>query len=289
MSRSISAWLFLAVALPGVASAGVQGTLKVGDKAAALTAACAVVPRYDMQGWGKPEVTVLLSDRELDCAAIADWVNAESGAFDQAVQRGDGSLVSVSFQPGLTLGRVSVYGVGYTLGNDTCDGCKAEAAYGGAGLRGSIKTGKPLMLNDTPVAFDLRFDLARPAAPARGDKLDAGSDPAKAYLAYLQAFAKGDYAALQKLMPEGKAEDRWGYYDDEAERRKEIQSEDKPKSAKFLEGWRTGASAYLIVEAASPLGTGDVKTLIGLGFDGTNWRVREERPDYGGTMLSSGN
>ena len=286
MSRGISVWLLLSAVLPCVASAGVQGSLKVGEEAATLTSACAVVPRFDMQGWGKPELTVLLSDKALDCAAIAGWANPDSGAFDQAVERGNGALVSISFQPGVKLGRVSVYGVGYTLGNDTCDGCKAEAAYAGAGLRGSIQTTEPLAVASTPIAFDLRFDLPKPSAPSPGDKLAVGSDPAKAYLAYLQAFSQGDYASLQKLMPEGEAEDRWGYYDDEAERRKEIQGDGKPKTAKFLDGWRDGTSAFLIVEIPSPWGTGEkVKALIGLGLDGAGWRVREERPDIGGTIL----
>lgn len=286
MFRRTSIGLFVLALLPGLAGAAPAGKLKIGDKAATLTSSCAIVPRFDMQGWGKPEVTLLMSDQALDCAAIAGWGSPDSGAFEQAVKRGRGSLVSISFQPGLKLGKVSVYAVGTSLGNDACEGCQAQAAYAGAAFKGSLKTAKPLKVSDTPITFDLRFDLAKPAAPAPGEKLAGGGDPGKAYLAYLKAFQDGDYPALQKLMPQGEAEDKYGYHDDAAARRKAIQGDAKAKAAKVLEAWRNGSSALLIVEVPSPFGAGPkIKALVGLGLDGTNWRVREERPDFGGMMF----
>jgi len=287
MARRISQWIAILTLAPGLAAAGGFGTLSIEGNAIALGSACAVAPRFDMQGWGRPEVTLLLSDQALDCAALAGWANPDSGAFDAAVERGSGVLLSVSFQPGLKLGKVSIYGVGYTLGNDSCEGCQVQAAHGGAGLQGAAKTTKPLMVSSTALAFDIRFDLPKPAAATRGDELPrGGGEPGQAYLACLAAYREGDYAALQRLLPEGKAEDKWGYYDDADERRTAIQGEDAPKSAEVLEGWRQGDSALLVVEVPHPWSAGDkVKAVVGLGFDGANWRVREERLDFGGTIL----
>jgi hypothetical protein len=285
MLRSIP--LVLAVLAASGAAAAELGTLTKDGEKIPLTSSCAFVPRWDTQGWGKPEVIVLLSDKTVDCAAAAGWADPETAAFEQAVKTGRGALVSVSYKTGLKLGRVSVYGVGYTLGNDDCEGCVGTAAYAGKGLSGTIKTGAPLMLNSTPLELDARFDLPRPAAPAMGEKLPGGGgDPGKAYLAYLKAHAEGDYAALQKLMPEGKAEDEWGYYAEGEERKKAIQDEDVPRSAPILEGWRMGDSALLVVEVPHPWGGGrKAKSVVGLGLVGGSWRVREERVDAAGTML----
>ena len=97
-------------------------------------------------------------------------------------------------------------------------------------------------------------------------------------------------AALQKLRPEGKAEDDWGYYQDAAERKAAIQSDKKPATAKILDGWKTGNTATLIVEVPMPYEPSvKTKAVVGLAFDGTGWRVREERMDFAGTMLGEGN
>lgn len=273
--------------LPAIAAAADHGSITIDGKRSALTSACAFSPRFDTQGWGRPEVTLLLSDKPIDCATAMGWVTPENGAFEQVVRKDRGALLSVSFKPGLQLGRVSVYGVGYALGNDTCEGCVAQAAYAGAGFKGSVKTAQPLTVGGgTPITFDARFDLARPPAPAAGEKLAGGGDPGKAYLAYLKAYQDGDYAALQKLRPEGKAEEDWGYYSDAAERKAAIQSDKKPASAKILDGWKNGKDATLIVEVPMPYEPSvKTKAVIGLGFDGAAWRVREERMDFGGTML----
>jgi hypothetical protein len=289
--RMMTRWPVLAAALaflPGAAPAADFGVLVVEGKSITLTSACAYAPRFDTQGWGKPEATLLFADQPIDCAAATGWVAPDSGAFDQVVRKGRGALLSVSFKPGLKVGRVSVYGVGYTLGHDTCEGCAAQAAYAGAGLKGSVKTVAPLLLNQNPITFDVRFDLAKPVPIAAGDKLAGGGDPGKAYLASLKAYQAGDYAALQKLLPEGKAEDDWGYYEDGAERAKAIQDENKPKSAKILDAWKSGNSATLIVEVPMPYDPAEkTKAVIGMWFDGASWRVREERMDFAGTMLGS--
>ena len=277
------------VLLPASVLAGDFGTVTVGDDGPlALTSACAFQPRYDTQGWGKPEVTVLLASAELDCAALAGWFNPESGAFKQAVSAGDGALVSVSFMPGMKPGKVSVYGQGYTLGNDECAGCTVTAAYAGAGLQGVLKTGaEPLKISSSAVVIDAKFDLPKPAAPDAGEALAGGGDPGKAYLAYLAAYAAGDYEALKNLRAEGEAEDDWGYYTDEAERKAAIQGDKKAKTAKILRASRHGDSAILIVEQASPWDeTATVRAAIGLAWDGKSWRVREQREDFGGNMLA---
>jgi len=282
-------WAATLVLLPGIAAAADFGALILDGKPIALTSACAYSPRFDTQGWGKPEVILLLSDKPIDCPAATGWVTPDNGAFEQVVRKGRGALLSISFKPGLQLGRVSVYGVGYTLGHDNCVGCVAQAANAGAGFKGSVKTAQPLKVGgNTPITFDVHFDVAKPSAPAAGEKLPGGGDPGKAYLAYLKAYQDGDYAALQKLRPEGKAEEDWGYHSDPAERKAAIQGENKAKSAKILDAWKNGKDATLIVEVAHPFNPSEkTKAVVGLWFDGTGWRVREERMDFGGTMLGS--
>jgi hypothetical protein len=284
----MSRWTALALLAlaPATAAAADYGSVTLDGKATPLTSACAFVPRFDTQGWGKPEVTVLLGTAPIDCAAVTGWVQPESGAFEDVVRKNKGALVSLSFQTGMKLGRVSVYGVGYTLGNDTCEGCVATAAWGGAGLKGAVKTGKPLTIAGTTLAsFDARFDLAKPAAPAAGEKLAGGGDPGKAYLAYLKAYQDGDYDALVKLRPEGAAEEDWSYYEP-AERKSNIKGEEKPRTAKILDAFKVGDRATLIVEIPHPFNpTEKTKAAIGLFFDGGSWRVFEERTDFGGTML----
>ena len=282
-------WPLLALALACAPAAAADfGSLTVDGKKMALTSACAYTPRFDTQGWGKPEVTLLLASTPIDCAAATGWVTPDNGAFEEVVRKGRGALLSLSFKPGLKLGKVSVYGVGYSLGNDDCAGCVAQAAYAGAGLKGAVKTAAPLTVGgNTPITFDTRFDLAKPGAPAAGEKLAGGGDPGKAYLAYLKAYAAGDYAALQKLRPEGKAEEDWGYYP-EAERKTAIQGESKPKTAKILDAWKTGNHATLVVEVPHPFNPAEkTKAAVGLWFDGTGWRVLEERMDFGGMMFGS--
>jgi hypothetical protein len=279
--------LVAALALvPGsYASAAPLGMVTQGTENYTLVSSCAFVPRYDTQGWGKPELTLLLSDKPIDCAAAQGWASPESGAFDEVVHRGRGALLSVSYMPGLKLGKVSYYAVGATLGNDDCEGCVTTLAEGGKGLKGALKTSKPLMLNDTPITFDVTIDLPKPAPPAAGEKLAGGGDPGKVYLAYLKAHQDGDYAALQKLMPDGEAEDDWGYYE-EPERTKAIQGEKKSSSATVLEGIRLGDSALLVVEIDHPWQPGrKAKAAIGLGLQGGTWRVREEKVDMGGSMF----
>jgi hypothetical protein len=287
--RSMRRFAALAVLafVPAAAHAAADfGTVTVAGKRTPLTSACAYAPRFDTQGWGKPEVVLLLSNVTIDCAAATGWVSPDNGAFEQVVRKGRGALVSVSFKPGLQLGRVSVSGVGYSLGNDNCEGCAAQAAYAGAGFKGTLKTGKPLVIaGDTPVALDVRFDLAKPGPPAAGEKLAGGGDPGKAYLAYLKAYQAGDYDTLVKMLPEGKAEDSWGYYQP-AERKTAIQGEKKPASAKILDAWKTGKNATLVVEVPHPFNPAlKTKAAIGLWFDGTGWRVLEEQMDFGGTMF----
>ena len=286
-ASSMARWTALALSalLPATAAADL-GSLTLDGKQIPLTSSCAYVPRYDTQGWGKPEVTVLLASTELDCAAATGWVTPDNAAFEQVVRKNKGALVSISFLPGMKLGRVSVSGVGYSLGNDTCEGCVATAAWAGAGLKGAVKTVKPLSIaGTTQVAFDTKFDVARPAAPAAGDKLADGGEPGKAYLAYLKAYQDGDYDALVKLRPEGQAADDWSYYDP-PERKATIQGESKPRSAKILDAFKVGNNATLIVEIPHPFNPAEKsKAAIGLWFDGGSWRVMEERVDLGGNMF----
>ena len=280
-------WTALAlIALAPMAAAADHGSLTVDGKKIPLTSACAYTPRLDTQGWGKPEVTLLLASTPIDCPAATGWVTPDNGAFEQVVRKGNGSLVSISFKPGLQLGRVSVYGVGYSLGHDNCEGCVATAAYAGAGFKGAVKTGKTLTIGgSTKVTFDTRFDLPKPGPPPAGEKLAGGGDPGKAYLAYLKAYQAGDYLALQKLRPEGKAEEDWGYYP-EADRKKAIQDEKKPATAKVLDAWKVGNNATLVVEMPHPFMPAErTKAAVGLWFDGKGWRVLEERMDFGGTMF----
>jgi hypothetical protein len=281
-------WTLLALIalVPSTTAAAGYGSVTVNGNPTPLTSACAYTPRFDTQGFGKPEVTILLGTTAIDCAAATGWVIPDDGAFEQVVRKEKGTLLSISFQPGLKLGRVSVYAAGYSLRHDTCGGCVATAAYAGAGLKGAVKTAKPLVLaGSTQFTFDTMFDVAKPAPPAAGEKLPDGGDPGKAYLAYLKAYQAGDYDALVKLRPEGAASDDWSYYE-AGERKSNIQGEQKPRTAKILDAWKTGNYATLVVEVPHPENpAAKTKAAIGLFFDGGSWRVFEERMDLGGTML----
>jgi hypothetical protein len=264
----------------GAAAAADYGSYSYEGETVALTHGCTVVPHLDGIGFGKPEVIVLLASQPLDCDAYASWVIPANGAFGDAVKRGDGGLLEIDVGPGPKVSRISVSGEGYTLGNDSCEGCDSKVAYAGERVTGTLATGKPLM--DGNIVIDAKFDLPKPAGPAKGEALAGGGDPGKAWLAYLKAYQQGDYAALQKLMPEGEAEDEWGYYP-EADRSAAIKSSGsmEPASAKIVEAWKIGNGALLIGEAPSPHDpSARYKAYASLGFDGTAWRVRESRLDW---------
>jgi hypothetical protein len=149
----------------------------VGKDPVVLTHAVACTPRYD-GGFGKHELEVLLSDRELDPEGIRAAVECDSPAFRQAVHLGHGTLLRLAFDPGLTLARVSIYGVGFTLGDDVCAGCKAAVANAGENVKGTVATTKSLDLVGDKFTFDVHFDLAKPGPPPAGTKLPAGGgDP----------------------------------------------------------------------------------------------------------------
>ena len=265
----------------GTAAAADYGSYSYEGEPVTLTHGCTVVPHLDGIGFGKPEAIVLLASQPLDCDAYASWVIPGNGAFGDVVRRGDGGLLQIDVGPGPKVTRVTVSGEGYTLGNDSCEGCASNVAYAGGRITGTLATGTPLM--DGKIVIDAKFDLPKPAGPAKGEVLAGGGDPGKAWLAYLKAHVDGDYAALQKLMPEGEAEDDWGYYTVESERSDAIRSSGsmEPKSAKIVEGWKIGNGALIVAEAPSPHDpSARYKAYASLGFDGTNWRVRESRLDW---------
>lgn len=278
--------LLLVVTLAPVQAADF-GSIEVGDKGKkALSHACAIQPRFAAAGFGKSEAVLLFSDLPLDCAALVDRINPESGAFEQVVEGNSGVLLSVSFQDGLKPGRVSVYGPGFTLGGDPCAGCTLAASHAGTGIQGSALTGEPLTLSDMAIRFDVRFDLPKPQAPAAGEALPGGGEPGKAYQAYLKAFQDGDYAALQRLMPDGEAKDDFGFYGDADAIASAIREEEKPRTMTILKANRFGDAAILIVEVPHPWTEGEqTKAGVGLVHDGNGWRVREERIDVVGGMF----
>jgi hypothetical protein len=273
----------------GVAVGADLGSLRQSGKPpVALAHAVTCTPRYDAVGFGKPELVVLLSDKALDAEAVRAGVDCEAHAFEQAVRKGDGALLALNFAPGLKLARVSVYGVGFTLGNDACDGCQSTVAYAGDRVKGRVTTSKPLALSDSTFTFDVQLDLAKPGPPPAGTPLPAGGgEPAKAFLAYVQAYQSGDYATLQRVLPPGKAEDEWGYYDDAAERREAIlrDAEMEPKNAKVLEGTLLGKFALLIVEVPALWGGARQKALVGMSLVDGSWRVDDLSRDLSGTMF----
>jgi hypothetical protein len=264
------------------------GTIQKDDEAPIrLTQAVTCAMRYDTVGFGKPELVILLSDKPLDEAAVRSGVDCDAHAFEQAVGEGDGALVSLSFGAGPKLSRVSVYGVGFTLGNDSCDGCKSTVAYAGDRVRGSVATVKPLELTSSKIALNAKFDLPKPGAPAAGTPLPGGGDPGKALLAWVKAYQEGDYATLERVLPPGKAADSWGYYDDAKERADAIKQDGslEPKSAKILSGTLLGNFALLVVEVPPLWGDGKQKALVGLSLVDGSWRVDDLRRDLGGQMF----
>ncbi len=289
LHRSRSLFVLLGFALTLPAAGAELGVLRYGnEKPVEFTSAVACVPRYDTIGFGKSEVVVLLSDRALEAGAIGAGVNCDAHAFEQAVERGRGVLLSIGFGKKLELDRVSVYGVGFTLGSDDCQGCTNSAAYAGDRLRGRVATTQPLELASSSITFEIQIDLPRPEAPAVGVAIPAGGgDPGKAFLAYVEAYRKGDYEALVRLLPEGKAEDKWGYLEEAEERRQSIVDDGdlEPKSAKVLSGTRLGDYALLIVEIPSLWSSDRQKALVGMSLVGGEWRVDDLSRDNSGTMF----
>ena len=273
------ALLVAAAALP--AAAGEFGHYTIDGEKVALAHGCVVVPHVDGVGYGKPDAIVLLASVPLDCESYGSWVSPASGAFADAVHEADGGLVEINVA-GSKLARVSLYGVGYTLGNDPCEGCDAKFEEGGGKLRGSVATTAPIW--DGKITLDAKFELPKAAGPAPGEPLAGGGEPGKAYLAYLKAYNDGDYEALKSLMPEGKAESDFGWYADD-ERAAGIKSQASgmvPATAKITSAWKIGDGALLVTELPSPHG-GDTRYrgYASLGFDGKGWRVREHRLDWG--------
>jgi hypothetical protein len=281
-----------AAAIALSASAGFAADLgrltKDGEPPVALTQAVACVPRYDTIGFGRPELVILLSDKPLQADAIRSGVDCDSHAFEQAVRTGRGALVSLSFAAGPKLARVSIYGVGFTLGSDSCDACKAAVTYAGDKVRGNVATTKPLELNSSKLSFQVAFEIPKPGAPAAGTPLPSGGgDPGKAFLAWVKAYQEGDYRTLERVLPPGKAADKWGYYESETERADAIRQDGslEPKSARILEGTLLGNFALLIVEVPPLWGEGKQKALVGLSLVDGSWRVDDLSRDLGGTMF----
>jgi len=287
-ARSLLPVLALALATTAVARGAELGNLSYDDEAFLLGHATTCTPRYDALGFGKAEIVLLFSDQALDSDAVRAGVDCDAHAFEQAVAAGDGVLLSLGFAPGLELSRVSVYGVGFALGSDPCEGCKATLSYAGNRVEGSVATTQPLDLNDSPIAFEVAFELDRPGAPPGGTALPAGGgDPGKALLAYVKAYQEGDYDTLERVLPPGKAEDQWGFYEAGAERKDAISrdAELEPKSTKVLEGRLLGDYALLIVEVPSLWSSDPQKALVGLSRVDGAWRVDDILRDLSGRMF----
>jgi hypothetical protein len=288
--RRLAVLLPLLIAGSDATEAAEYGTLRKDDEPPiVLTQAVTCAPRYDTTGFGKAELVVLLSDKPLETAAIRGGADCDAHAFEQAVRKGDGALVSLSFAPGPKLDRISIYGVGYTLGNGTCGDCSVKTEYAGDKVRGSVATREPLEAGRVKFKLDSRFDLARPGSPDMGTALPAGGgDPGKAFLAYVKAYQDGDFVTLERVLPPGAAQDQWGYHQDAAERASAIKQDAalEPKTAKVLEGRLLGDLALLVVEVPALWGEGQQKALVGLSKVGGGWRVDDLRRDLAGTMFA---
>src|SRR5688500_10181727 len=151
----------------GTAAAADYGSYSYEGETVTLTHGCTVVPHVDAIGFGKPEAIVLLASQPLDCDAYASWVIPGNGAFGDVVRRGDGGLLQIDVGPGPKVSRITVSGGGYTLGNDSCEGCASNVAYAGDRVTGTLATATPLM--DGKIVIDAKFDLPKPAGPAKGE------------------------------------------------------------------------------------------------------------------------
>ena len=131
-----------AKSIMGLASLAAEfGTLEVGDKGPkSLAHACALQPRFATGAFGKPEAVLLFSDLALDCTALLSRSRPDSGPFEPRVEGNSRALLSISFQKGLQPGRVSVYGPGFTLGDDACTACTLVAKVAADRIQGSAAT-----------------------------------------------------------------------------------------------------------------------------------------------------
>ena len=160
---------------------------------------------------------VFLSDQPLDPAVIAASFDPDDGAQAQYRDR-SGGFIRICLPP--TGGECGLY----FQRNEPSDSFNSSG-YGALSIETRTDTritgrwvlAEPEDFFGKTYDFDLRFDTA--ITPAPGKALpDDGGEAGAAYKAYATAVAKGDIAALRRMLGES---GQWQFSDDDGDRAKE--------------------------------------------------------------------
>jgi hypothetical protein len=244
MRPAASALLLLALPMAGALAAG-GGHFRLGETHVDAKYAIAVV--HDEGHDEGAQTYVYLSDFPLDAAKVAaafdpgDEVRAELG--DRA-----GGYVRICIDDGGTE-------CGMFYERKQPDDSFNTSGYGAFALTrqdaghvaGSWVLAEPESFFDQTYDFDLRFDIA--VTPLPGKPLPAdGGEPGAAYRAWLAALAKGDVAALRKLVD---SEHAYRFPEDDPSQVKEAIKDARdgtPLEAEVSRGLVDGERAVLWIE-----------------------------------------
>lgn len=274
MPATVLVALFLAAAPAGNLA---HGSVRRGAATSELSHACV------LQVWESADqraTLVYAATVALDCAAAMDTLEPE-GFLDAAVERAGGAAarlrlrpadpnVSFSFVRHEPRDSFFISGVSTRLEVERHDRARLEGRFsGGAEAIAGV---------DTEV--ELRFAAAIADGAVSGQALGpGGGDPGKAYLEYVAALGRKDFAAIQRLTV-GKAANQALSGGFEAFRLRE------PRQAEILGGELRGAGrdvAHLRIRARTH-GGDSIRTRVRLERDeDRSWRLR----DRGLTVLES--
>jgi hypothetical protein len=267
--------LLAAVVLASVAAtagATVSGTFKVAGNT--ITPTHVVALRTTSTAfWDRGEriVTLVFSTTEISTEGIDQALDREGVIRDQI--KGDYVIISLHQDDELMVNAFIEDGaMNYGFGGGTSDIKKATADQ----IAGRVFTKGEESIGDTPIAFDLTFDTAiLPDRPSGTALEKGGGEPGAAYLAYVAALRAGDFDAILKHCPAGRA--AYLARIDEDYRSYEIDSmkDDAPKEMQVTGGELYDGFAFLTVagkDADDDAVDGQVKMVK----DGGQWRFAVE-------------
>jgi hypothetical protein len=245
VSVALSSVFALTMPHPALGEDRGTGHFRFGQQGVTLRHAIAV--RKEARGDpSEDQIYVYLSDQPLDAAMVAAAFDPDDGVSEQYRERIGGYVRLCIAADGSECGL-------YYRRNEPSDSFNS-GGYGTLTLdknnsdriAGRWVLVEPEDFFDKTYDFDLRFDAAIHAPP--GDALAAGGgEPGTAYRAYADAVAKGDTAALRRILGDSAA---WRLPEDDTERVKETLKDlrdEQPVNPTVIRGRRSGDDAVLWV------------------------------------------
>lgn len=192
----------LAAAAPALAENSVKGHFRIGDSRLEVTHGCAYRVPGDQPG--SFQALVYLASTPLDCAAAETALDPE-GALDSAVRDAEAGNVRILVGPDGSEGGLYFFlSEPFDSFNLSGSGEFAAAEEPAGWSTGSWKLAEPKEFFDKTYDFDLAWSLPLSDGPVRGETLPAGGgEPGAALLAYVQATAADDRAAIKSLLAAG--------------------------------------------------------------------------------------